>query len=82
MVAVVVGVADSVRGHVQLREGDERDSGPPDGVDEAVARRGRHRVDQLLRATGRVRRQQNVGVQDDALPLRQTHRPALQHHVT
>lgn len=82
MVAVVVGVTHSVRGHVQLREGDQRDSGLMDGVDEAASRRDRHRVDQLLRAPGRVRRQQDVGVQDDTLALRQTHRLTLQHQVT
>lgn len=54
LVAVVVGVADSVRGDVQLREAGQRDSGLLDGVDEAVSRRDRHRVDQLLRTTRRV----------------------------
>ncbi len=79
VVAVVVGVTHSVCGDIQLCEGAQRDSGLLDGVDEAVSRRDRHRVDQLLRTTGRVRRQQDVGVQDDPLPLRQTHRLAQQH---
>ena len=75
-------VTHSVRRHVQLCEGGQRDSGLMDGVDEAVSGRDRHRVDQLLGTTSRVRRQQDVGVQDDPLALRQTHRLTEQHQVT
>lgn len=60
--AVVVGVADSVRGHVQLGEAEQWDSRLMDSVDETVARRVRHCVDQLLGPTRGVRREQDVGV--------------------
>ncbi|TNN65711.1 hypothetical protein EYF80_024004 [Liparis tanakae] len=53
-VAVVVGVAHAVGGHVQLCEGGQGDARLLDGVDEAVPRRDRQRVHQLLRTTGRV----------------------------
>lgn len=43
-----MGVTHSVCGHVQLCEGEQRDAGTLDGVDEAVPGRDRHRVDQLL----------------------------------
>lgn len=82
VVAVVVGVTHSVCGDVQLCEGAQRDSGLLDGVDEAVPRRDRHGVDELLRTPGRVWRQQDVGVQDDPLPLHQMHCLAQQHQVT
>lgn len=80
--AVVVCVTHSVCGDVQLCEADQRDAGLRDGVDQSVTRRDGHRVPQLLRTPRRVGRQQDVGVQDDALPLHQMHCLAQQHYVT
>lgn len=82
MVTVVMGVTDSLCGHMQLCEGAQGDAGLLDGVDEAVLRRRRHRVAQLLRTTRRVRRHQDVGIQDDLLTFHQAHGPAQQHQVT
>lgn len=82
MATVVVGVADVLRHHLQLGEGAEGDARMLDGVQEAVARRRGHRVEQLLRAARRVGRRQDVGAEDDLLTFAQTHRPAPQHQLT
>lgn len=82
LVAVVVGVADSLSRYVQLGEVAQRDPRPSDGVDDAMTWRHRHRVDQLLWTAHRVRGQQDVGVEDDPLALTQVNGLALQNHVT
>lgn len=67
MVTVVMGVTDSLCGHMHLCEGVQGDAGMLDGMDETVLRRRHHCVAQLLRTTRRVRCHQDVGIQDDLL---------------
>lgn len=54
VVLVVVSVAHSLRGHVQLAEASQRDPRLLDGVHKAMVRRRQHREDQLLRPTRQV----------------------------
>lgn len=82
VVAVVVGVAHSMCGYVQLSEAGQRDARLLDAVDQAMPGGGRQRVDQLLLMARRVPRQQDVGVQDQPLPLRQMPPPAEQQQLT
>lgn len=51
MMTVVMGVTHPLGGHVQLCEGEQREAGMPDSVNEAMLRQHRHCVNQVLRKT-------------------------------